>query len=135
MKDSDTARQVWKALCNVFERKGIKNQLFLRKQLLTMKLNDNSCLQNHFLDFVRKIRELKACGAKLEEVNVVCHLLLTLPKTFDSTVTMFDAIEEEKLMLNFVKSKLLDTELKQKGGNRNITNVGTAFTGKMQCKI
>lgn len=100
-----------------------------------MKLNDNSCLQNHFLDFVRKIRELKACGAKLEEVNVVCHLLLTLPKTFDSTVTMFDAIEEEKLMLNFVKSKLLDTELKQKGGNRNITNVGTAFTGKMQCKI
>ncbi|KAK9686338.1 hypothetical protein QE152_g37265 [Popillia japonica] len=44
-----------------------------------MKFNDNGSLEKHFLEFDKNIRELKNCGANLEEADIICHLLLTLP--------------------------------------------------------
>ncbi|KYB24675.1 Retrovirus-related Pol polyprotein from transposon TNT 1-94-like Protein [Tribolium castaneum] len=97
-----------------FQRKGITSQLFLRKKLLTMKLSSNDTMEKHFLKFEETIKELKSVGAKLEEMDVVCHLLLTLPKSFDPLVTTLETMEPSKLTLDFVKGKLLDYELKRK---------------------
>lgn len=122
IKDCKTSREIWETLNKTFERKGIKNQLYLRRKLLSMKYNDSDNLQTHFLEFDKLIRELKNCGAKLEEADVVCHLLLTLPKSFDAIVTAIDTMADDNITLNFVKSKLLDHDLKKNGNSEKISN-------------
>lgn len=87
-KDKSTAYAIWKSLKNAFQRKGIASQLLLRKALLTIKFDiANDTLANHFLKFDKLIRELKSTGATLEEPDVVCHLLLTMPTEYNTVVT------------------------------------------------
>lgn len=107
-KDKTSAYEIWLSLENFFQRKGIASQLLLRKALLTMKFdtaNDN--LANHFLKFDKLIRKLKSTGATLEESDIVCHLLLTMPTEYNTVVTALETMSTELLTLNFVKTRLL----------------------------
>lgn len=100
-----------------------------------MKFNDNGSLEKHFLEFDKNIRELKNCGANLEEADIICHLLLTLPKSFDVIVTALDTMADDKMTLNFIKGKLLDHQLKRKAPEKTEKAVTTAFTGHAKNKI
>lgn len=113
IKDKKTAFQMWESLKKVFERKGLAGQLYLRKKLLTMKF-ESGTLESHFIRFEETVRELRSVGAKLEEADVVCHLLLTLPKSYDTIITALETLEPDKLSLEFVKGKLLDHDIKKK---------------------
>lgn len=126
VKDKNTAHQMWKALEGVFQRKGIASQLYLRKKILTLKLQESDILETHFIKFDGLIRELRSVGAKLEEIDVVCHLLLTLPKSFDGMVTALETLEPKKLSLEFVKGKLLDQEMKMKNQQESEADGSTA---------
>lgn len=50
----------------------------------------------------------------MEEEDVVCHLLLTLPESFDSVVTALETMKLEELNLEFAKGRLLDSDTKRK---------------------
>lgn len=132
-KDKATAYVIWQSLENAFQRKGIASQLLLRKALLTMKFNTvNDNLANHFLKFDKLIRELKSTGATLEESDVVCHLLLTMPTEYDTVVTALETVSTEVLTLGFVKTRLLDEESKRNEGvcgkNKHNNTSSTAFS-------
>lgn len=113
IKDKKTSYQIWQALEAVFQRKGIASQLYLRRKLLAMKLKAGTKLETHFNLFDETIRELISVGAKLEKLDIICHLLLTLSKSFDPIVTALETLEPGKLTLEFVKGKLLDYEMKR----------------------
>jgi len=114
-KDKVTSFDLWSSLCNTFERKGIASQLLLRKNLLTMKFNaNNDLLVNHFLKFDKLIRDLRSTGATVEESDIVCHLLLTMPSEYEVVVTAIETLSMKDLTLSFVKNRLLDEESKQK---------------------
>ncbi|KAF2889871.1 hypothetical protein ILUMI_16302 [Ignelater luminosus] len=121
---------MWTALQNTFERKGIRNQLLLRKQLLQLKLEERGTLNLHFLTFDSIVRSLKASGATLEENDIICHLLLTLPKSYEMVITAIETIGGSDLTLDFVKEKLLDEEIKQKSKNNMVEENSTAFAGR-----
>ncbi|KAF2887944.1 hypothetical protein ILUMI_18229 [Ignelater luminosus] len=114
IKDKHTAKEMWTALQNTFERKAIRNQLLLRKQLLQLKLEERGTLNSHFLTFDSIVRSLKASGATLEENDIICHLLLALPKSYEMVITAIETIGGSDLTLDVVKGKLLDEEIKQK---------------------
>lgn len=139
VKDEETAHGIWTVLSNTFERKGIASQLRLRKLLLTMKYSTSETMGNHFLKFDKLIRELRSTGAKLEDTDVVCHLLLTMPTEYDVVVTAIETLSADKLTLSFVKNRLLDEEAKRNGSaervqadsNKSSTAfVSTASSGK-----
>lgn len=115
VREKTLAKDMFDALCAIFERKSIATQLLLRKELLMMKYNTNDDITNHFLRFDRKIRELKSTGAKMEELDVVVHLLLTLPNQYDGLVTALETMEQEKLSMDFVKTRLMDEYNKRTG--------------------
>lgn len=116
-KDKASAYEIWLSLENAFQRKDIASQLLLRKTLLTMKFNTaNDNLTNHFLRFDKLIRELKSRSATLEESDIVCHLLLTMPTEYNTVVTALETMFTELLTLNFVKIRLLDEESKWNEG-------------------
>lgn len=136
-KDKLTAAELWQSLCNTFERKGMASQLFIRKSLLTMKFNvNNDTLANHFLKFDRLIRELRSTGATLEETDVVCHLLLSMPQEYNTVVTALETLSPDKLIIGFVKNRLLDEETKRKGSMKSgksdapSTSAFSSATGK-----
>lgn len=115
IKEKTTAKEMFDTLCSVFERKSISSQLYLRKQLLMMKYRESDDIIAHFLKFDTKIRELKSTGAKMEDLDIVVHLLLTLPETYDNLVTALETMDQDKLNLEFVKTRLMDEHNKRTG--------------------
>lgn len=114
VKDCDSAHGIWSVLIETFERKSIASQLLLRKKLLLMKFHPNrETMANHLLTFDKVIRELRATGAKLEETDLVCHLLLTMPTEFNHVVTVIETLSTENLTIGFVKNRLMDEEVKR----------------------
>lgn len=116
VKDKTSAKEVYDVLVSTFERRSTSGQLYLRKKLLTLKCNEGDSMENHFLVFDKIVRELKSTGAKMEQSDVVCHLLITLPKSFDSVVTALETINPNNLTIEFVKSRLLDEGRKKTVG-------------------
>uniref|UniRef100_A0A8D8PVW5 Copia protein n=1 Tax=Cacopsylla melanoneura TaxID=428564 RepID=A0A8D8PVW5_9HEMI len=115
-KGKSSAFQVWKSLESTFQRKGIACQLQVRKKLLSMKHNTNDSLESHFLKFDNLIRSLKAAGGNLEEMDIICHLLLTMPSEYNMVVTAIETFSTNNadMNLSFVKGRLLDEESKRK---------------------
>lgn len=113
IQDKPTPRAIWLALQRIFERKSIASRLHLKKKLLSLR-HDGGCLQDHFLVFDRVVRDYKATGAVLEDIDIVCHLLLTLGSEYATVVTALETMPEENLSLDFVRCRLLDEEIKRK---------------------
>ncbi|KAF2897353.1 hypothetical protein ILUMI_08821, partial [Ignelater luminosus] len=65
-------------------------------------------------NFDKSIRDLRSTGATLEETNIVCHLLLTMPNEYEVAVTALETLSKEDLTINFVKNRLLEEELKRR---------------------
>lgn len=114
MKDKDNPKEAWKSLRNAFERKGVSNRMFLRRQLLTLKMKEDDNLEAHLLKFDKILRNLKSVGAKMEEEDIICQLLLSLPENYDSVVTALETMKAEELTMEFVKGRLLDCDTKRK---------------------
>lgn len=85
IKDKTSAYDTWETLKQTFERKSVANQIRLKRKLLCMKFNPSQeSLKNHILKFDRIVRDLKSSGSTMEENDVICHLLLTMPSEYDA---------------------------------------------------
>jgi len=129
--EKKTVKDMFDALCSIYERKSIASQLLLSKKLLMMKYNESDDMIKHFLQFDKTVRELKSTGAKMEDLDVVVHLLLTLPKSYNNLVTALETMDQDKLSLEFVKTRLMDEHNKRKDGN-NLTK--SQESGAMNAK-
>lgn len=108
VQDKKRVKDMYDSLKAVYERKSVAGQLLLRKKLITMKYEEGDDMSDHLLKFDKTIRELKAIGATLEDLDIICHLLLSLPKSYDNLVTALETLDADKLDIIFVKSRLLD---------------------------
>lgn len=120
-----TAKEIFDSL-RVFEHKSIAEQLWLRKKLITLKYTESENIADYFLEFDKIVHELKSISAKLEDLDVICHLLLTLPKSFDSLVMALETLNPEHLTIKLMKSRLLDEYSKR---NNMITVCESGKTG------
>lgn len=136
VQEKTTPKQIWNALIRVFERKSIASRMHLKRKMLSLRYESGS-LQDHFLRFDRLVREYRNTGAVIEDIDVICHLLLTLGPSFSTVVTALETMPEEGLSLEFVKCRLLDEEIKRNGASAesfSSRSDGAAFAGPKRDK-
>ncbi|BES99088.1 Hypothetical protein2 [Nesidiocoris tenuis] len=110
IKDCQSAKAMMEALKKVFVRNSSMSKLNLWRKLIALKFDVDGRLEDHFLAFDSIIRDLCDQGTKFDEPDKVCHLLLSLPQQYESVITALETVSDVKL--DFVKSRLLDEELK-----------------------
>jgi hypothetical protein len=97
-----------KALENVFERKNPLTKMFIMKRLLKLKFTSGE-LQDHFVQVETY---------KLDDSYKACFLLLTMPDRYKTVITALGTMTTE-LTFDFVKSRLLDAEMKFNESSRS----------------
>lgn len=112
VKPESSTKQIFAVLDNIFERKSIAKQLGALKKLFNLKLESNTDLCKHFMQFDSLASELTSARATISEIDKVIYLLLTLPPSYDGAITAMETLSEDNITLSFVKSRLLDHEVK-----------------------
>ena len=102
---------VWKKLCDQFQKKSWSNKLILRRKLLSLKPKENESIQNHIKAMVETFDALSVIGEAVEEEDRVVHILASLPDRYNMLVTAFEASAEVP-KLEIVTEKLLNEERK-----------------------
>lgn len=118
IKDFTTAKDMLGSLEGIFQRKSVFTKLTLKRKLLTLKHNKTEALEDHFHKFDSLIRELESVGSKVEESDEVCYLLLSLNQKYEAVITAIETLNTE-ITMDFVKSRLLDEEMKIKSKQLN----------------
>lgn len=132
VKKCKSSEDMIKQLENMFQRKSVFNKLYLKKRLLTLKKTQE--MQDHFLKFDSLVADLEGAGCKLDQSDIISHLLLTLPDEYETVITTLETMVDEKVLtLDFVKSRLLDAELKIKGKELSQSSVDTCMFACYKC--
>lgn len=133
LREKDTAYKMWKTLKDKYEKKGLTGQLFLKKKLLNMKLNENESVEKFISDFDEIVRQLKSAGEEIKDQDLICNLLLSLPKSYETMVTVIENIPN--VTYGDVKSKLLGEYEKRKlsGDVSGVQQSSTAFMSDKGC--
>ncbi|KAG5875718.1 hypothetical protein JTB14_007653 [Gonioctena quinquepunctata] len=74
-------------------------------------------LEEYFSTFDTIMRELENAVSKVEETDKVCHLLLYWNGEYDPVITAIETLNTDVTM-DFVKSRLLDEEIKTKSSQK-----------------
>ena len=74
------------------------------------------------------LRELESLGAKLDDADKSCYLLLTMPDSYEAIITALETLQSDKLSYDFLKSRLLDAEIKMKESSQGIEIDQSAFS-------
>ncbi|KAF2891152.1 hypothetical protein ILUMI_15021 [Ignelater luminosus] len=125
----------WKVLCNVYEKKGLAEQLGLRKKLLNLKMKENENFEDHIKTFEEILRQLRETRAVVSEDDIVCALLNSLPDSFPTIVTVLQNLPEESLNVDVIKGKLRDEVERrrlQPNSDKNGDKTSVAFTAKQR---
>lgn len=74
--DQEYAYDIMEDLKEAFLKKDLAAQMYVRKKILSMRIGDND-IDKHLQLFYDAVRELRASGCVLDEVETVIHLLDT----------------------------------------------------------
>ncbi|KAK2993849.1 hypothetical protein RJ640_027326, partial [Escallonia rubra] len=94
---------LWQKLEKIYMSKSLSNQLYLKKDLYQLRMNDGSNLGDHISEFNRLVSQLSSIDVKLEEEDQVILLLSSLPKSYETLKTTL-LIGKETLLVDDVGS-------------------------------
>lgn len=78
---------LWEKLETIYMSKSLTNRLYLKKQLLELKINKQIDVRDHINKFNKCIIQLLSIGIRIDEANQVIILLASLTKLHETVVT------------------------------------------------
>ena len=115
-----TPKELWDALCQVFERKTVSNKIYTLMQLYGLRMKRGTRIQDHLCQLDELADQLAAIGEEVSEVHKVAVLLRSVQENYSTLVTALLARGDDELTLMFVKQALLDDE--QRRGKHSESN-------------
>lgn len=140
VKSFDSSKEMLNALKNNFQRNSLSERVHLKKELSNMKFDGKSSMSNFILKFESLIRRIRDSGCEIDENEKITSFLTTLPRNYENFCTSLDLlISQKSLKFDFVRTRILDEELKKKSSvpsSVNVkqeSNVSAFSTFKYQC--
>ncbi|KMQ88684.1 copia protein [Lasius niger] len=101
-----------------------------------MKMNEGEKLEGFLSKFDHVLCQLKSSGAEIKEEDAICTLLLALPKSYETVVTVLENMAVETLDMNYVKTRLrIDSEKrKENDGDQSEPMKTDAFISNKSIK-
>lgn len=129
IRDKETSYEMWKSIQEMYERRGLSGQLLLRRKLMSLKMEETDKLDDFILNFDHTLSQLKSSGAEISDQDTVCTLLLALPRSYETVVTVLENLPAESINMDFVKMRLKTKAEKRSGKMNQGENMkSTAFT-------
>lgn len=100
---------MWKAACNIYEKRMLLNQLAARRRFYSAVMRDSE----KAIDFGARVRQLasslKTMGVTTTEQDMAMTVLSGLPDRYDSLISALDALSDDtsKFTFEFVISRCM----------------------------
>ena len=111
--EETSAQNLWKKLGEMYQSKTLVNQIFLRKKLYSMRMEEGGHVTNHLETFNLLVAQLTSAGVKIGEEEKCQILLCSLPDTWDSLVMAIGSTSVVLRMEDVIGS-LLAEEMRRK---------------------
>lgn len=97
--DETFARSVIHKLDNTFLKTTVVSKLHLRTKLSSIRPKPGEKLVVHFQNFGNILMELRRFGGKIDKLDAVNYLLMSLPSEFDTQKQIISSSKEENITL------------------------------------
>ncbi|KAF6208274.1 hypothetical protein GE061_016728 [Apolygus lucorum] len=109
IKDQKTACDMFGALERVYAKKGLAAQVSLQKKLRELRYTGGK-LSVYLSEFEKTVSDLKECGGKVDDGEVICLILASMPLEYQAVTTTLDVLydnDTNEISYEFVKNRLL----------------------------
>ncbi|GBL72613.1 hypothetical protein AVEN_127874-1 [Araneus ventricosus] len=109
LSEENTCASIFQKLKSTYLRDGAVNQILIRKRLCMLKKKEVS-VQEHLNEVNGRVNQVKSCGVKISDMDIIVYILMLLPPEYDST----SAIENqpsEYISLQFAVNRLIHAEV------------------------
>lgn len=110
LAEESTCAMIFSKLRAIYLREGAVSQILVRKRLASLKKKKETTMQEHFDEVSALVNQLKSCGVKVNDMDIIVYLLMSLPAEYDSSKSAIENQPSENLTLEFVYGRLLDAE-------------------------
>jgi hypothetical protein len=109
LADCETAKEAWDKLAATHKAKSIARRTMLRKELTSLKMDEDELLAMYVARATSIQDLLIAAGYAVREDEIVLAVLAGLPKQYDMVITVLESSDGE-LHLDEVLPKLMNVE-------------------------
>nr|GEV13195.1 retrovirus-related Pol polyprotein from transposon TNT 1-94 [Tanacetum cinerariifolium] len=129
--DEETTKGVWKKLETIYMTKSLTNKLLLKQHLFSLRMKEGSSLKEHLDALNTILMDLKNVEVKIKDEDAALVLLVSLPHSFESFVSLF-VVGKDTITLEDVRSSLHSRELRQQASKSGYESqsMGLSTTGR-----
>lgn len=106
IRNSTTAKEAWRAL-KVHHEKDMLSKVTLIWRICCCKMEESGNMDDHLINLTDLFQKLTDLGEELSNSSIVGIILSSLPRSYDTLVTVLETRPEADLTLSLVQSKLL----------------------------
>lgn len=106
--EEKTLKLLWNKLGDMYQGKSLVNNLFLRKNLYSLKMEEGVSIVDHLNTFNMIFYQLGFVGVKIEDEDRCMLLLCSFPDTWDHVVMAIGSTRTNFKMEDVVASLLLE---------------------------
>lgn len=106
-------KDIWDSLAKVHRARGFGSRLQLRRHFITATMNEGQTMESWIGEVRTRARRLENIEVKVSDEDIIVVLTAGLPTFYTPVIISFDAIETDKLTVDFVITRLLNEEARQ----------------------
>ena len=112
VRDVTTAKEMWKAITDVFERHTLLNKLSARRKFYTVSMDKGEKMLTYLNRVKQLASTLKSMNVDIDDKEIAMAALNGLPSTYEGLIVALDALgnDDKSFTFELVKSRLLQEE-------------------------
>lgn len=128
-----SAKELWKKLEGIYQGNGISNQLLLKKQFHSLRMDEHTKVSDHLSVLNGIVSELETIGVTINDKEKTLRLTWLLLSSYEHIKPIFK-YGKEILSFGEVVSKIIYEEIRLKGEDNTSSNLVLVAIGKYYVK-